>query len=404
MFNLNRLENENEEQFIFRLGQAKDSGQLDMSWDEIADVINKEFRADESEYRTSSAYRKPYQYAVQFLQRNAFGLSKNEDEYFAELRLQKQELQKEKQKLWDERAALKKILREDARGEVNLAKLEDLIRENGKTTLPPVTIDHNFNENTDTLFICLSDVHMGLAFNNQFGAYDSSIAERRMSQYLQEILRIKELYRTDFAYVGMLGDLVNGNIHVTTQLENRENVIEQVQKASELISAFVYELSKHFNRVYVNSVGGNHSRIGLKDQVLRGERLDDLIMWYMKAKLSHLNHVEFEDDLNYDPSLAVCYVNGKDYYMCHGDYDSYSEGGISKLVLMTKNFPEGIFFGHLHHNSYDNIANVQIIRSGSFCGCGDDYTTSKRITGKPEQVVCVIGDNGIKAFCPITLD
>ena len=45
---LHRLEGENEEQFIFRLGSAKDSGNLDMSWDEIADIINKEFRTDES--------------------------------------------------------------------------------------------------------------------------------------------------------------------------------------------------------------------------------------------------------------------------------------------------------------------------------------------------------------------
>ena len=401
MVNLKRQDNENEEQFIFRLGQAKDSGQLDMSWDEIAEVINKEFRTDESEYRTEAAYRKPYQMASRFWEKNAFDLLKDEDSYFAELRLQKQELQKEKQKLWDERTALKKILREDARGEVNLAKLEELIRENGRTTLPPIAIDHNFNKNSDTLFICLSDIHMGLTFNNQFGHYDSDVATERMNKYLEEILKLREIHHADNAYLGILGDLVSGSIHLTTQLENRENVIEQVQAVSELISSFCYELSKHFNRVFVNSVGGNHSRIGLKDQVLRGERLDDLVSWYMKAKLEHLDNVVFDDECNYDPTIATCYVNGNEYFLVHGDFDAYSESGVSKLVLMTKNIPAGIFFGHLHHNSYDNIANVQIVRSGSFCGCGDDYTTSKRISGKPEQVVCIIGDNGIKAFCPI---
>lgn len=404
MINLNRLENENEEQFIFRLGQAKDSGQLDMSWDEIADVINKEFRTDESEYRTSSAYRKPYQYAVSYLNSNAFGLVKDEDNYFAELRIQKHELQKEKQKLWDERTALRKMLREDARGEVNLCKLEELIKENGRTTLPPISISNNYNENHNVLFICLSDVHMGLTFDNQFGKYNSEIAEQRMNQYLQEILKLKELYKSDTAYILCLGDLVSGGIHLTTQLENRENVIEQVQKVSELVSAFTYEISKHFNRVYVNSVGGNHSRIGLKDQVLRGERLDDLVMWYMKAKLDHIDNVMFDDGANYDSTIAACFVNGQEYLGLHGDFDAYSESGISKLVLMTRTIPAGCFFGHLHHNSYDSISGVKIVRSGSFCGCGDDYTTSKRISGKPEQVVCVIDEKGIKAFCPIELD
>ena len=221
---------------------------------------------------------------------------------------------------------------------------------------------------------------------------------------MKKFLKLKKIYKADNVYLCLLGDLINGNIHLTTQLESRENVIEQVQKASEVISSFVYELSKNFEIVEVNSVGGNHSRIGLKDEVLRGERLDDLVMWYMSAKLNHLENVNFCDGLNFDPTIATCFVCGKEYYATHGDFDSFSESGISKLVLMTRNIPEGIFFGHLHHNSYDNIAGVKIVRSGSFCGCGDDYTISKRISGKPEQVVCVMDKNGIKAFCPITFD
>lgn len=42
--NLERLKDENEERFLWRIGQAKDNGTLDLSWAEIADVINKEFR------------------------------------------------------------------------------------------------------------------------------------------------------------------------------------------------------------------------------------------------------------------------------------------------------------------------------------------------------------------------
>ena len=62
MVELKKLPNENEEQFIWRLGRAKDSGELDMEWDKIAEIINKECRTDEDEYRNESAYRKPYQY------------------------------------------------------------------------------------------------------------------------------------------------------------------------------------------------------------------------------------------------------------------------------------------------------------------------------------------------------
>lgn len=36
-----KQENENEEQYLWRLGNAKDSGLIDLSWDDIADLMNK---------------------------------------------------------------------------------------------------------------------------------------------------------------------------------------------------------------------------------------------------------------------------------------------------------------------------------------------------------------------------
>ena len=46
MTELHRLPGENEEQFIWRLGRAKDSGELDMDWEEVANIkTSTEFRA-----------------------------------------------------------------------------------------------------------------------------------------------------------------------------------------------------------------------------------------------------------------------------------------------------------------------------------------------------------------------
>ena len=64
--------NETEEQYLWKVGQAKDSGLIDLSWDDIADLMNKQFRTDETEYRTGSAYRKPYQQAKRFYEMGVF--------------------------------------------------------------------------------------------------------------------------------------------------------------------------------------------------------------------------------------------------------------------------------------------------------------------------------------------
>ena len=267
---ITRLQNESEEQFLWRLGQGKDNGTLDMSWEEIALVMNKEFRDDETEYLSEAAYRKPYQQAKRFYEAGTFS-KYNEDSYIEELREAKQDLQKEKQKLSDERAAINRKLRADARTEEDLARLEILIKENGQIVFH--TVHNQCVGSENDLVVILSDFHLGINTNNNFGVFNSEIAEERLIKYLKHIVEIQELYDSENVYLLLLGDLINGEIHFTNQLESRENVTEQVQKSAELISAFTYELSKHFKNVYVNGVAGNHSRTSFKDQVLRGEQI-----------------------------------------------------------------------------------------------------------------------------------
>lgn len=76
--NLHILESENEEQFIWRLGQAKDSGEIDMSWDEIATIINTELNNDDRPL-SEAAFRKPYQQAKRFYEAGVFDKKESED-------------------------------------------------------------------------------------------------------------------------------------------------------------------------------------------------------------------------------------------------------------------------------------------------------------------------------------
>ena len=81
--NLHKLESENVEQFIWRLGQSKDSGVLNMSWEEIADIINKETGNEDTPY-SEAAFRKPYQQAKRYYDAGVFKELTNE-EYAKEL-------------------------------------------------------------------------------------------------------------------------------------------------------------------------------------------------------------------------------------------------------------------------------------------------------------------------------
>ena len=400
-FNTKRLQDENEEQYLWRLGQAKDNGLLDIEWDAIADLMNKEFRSDESEYRTSSAYRKPYQYSKRMFDSGVFD-SKTDGAYANDLAEAKHELRREKQKLFDERIALNKMLREQARTDNDLAYLEKLISEQSANLIPSLPSEDIIASEKD-MIICISDLHFGIQNDSPFGKYSPEIARDRISQYLQKIAVIQDVHNCENAYVMILGDIISGNIHFTVQLENRENVIEQIKGASELLVSFIYGLSSIFNHVYINGVAGNHSRVSYKDDVLRGERLDNLIPWYIKASLKHIDNVRFIDDANYDSTICNLSVRGNEYLGVHGDFDSFSEAGVSKLVMMLGHKPTGIFYGHMHHNSFDDINGVKIIRSGSFSGTGDNYSIQKRLYGEPGQMIAVVDSTGINCCYPIDL-
>lgn len=372
---------------------------IDVEWQEIIDKYGLNIHYDTLRKAMQTIFGGAF-VSEYFRSKQADNNSKDRS-YLDSLESQKQEIRAERQRLFDERAALNRALRESNRAKEDLRILESLVKSKSAVSMPKIQVNKYQSDND--LFILLSDFHLGLNVKNRFGAYNTNIASERLSKYYESIVKIKEIHKAQDAYIFLLGDLLNGEIHFTTQLENRENLSEQIQETAELISMFVYEVSKNFNHVYVNGVAGNHSRTSFKDQVTRNNRLDNLIPWYMKESLSHIENVSFIDNDNYDSTIGHCQVRGKEYVLVHGDYDSYSEKGVCKLVMMLGYKPAAIFYGHLHRCSYDDISDVKIIRSGSFSGTVDDYTISKRMSGKPSQMVCVANEGGIFAYYPVGL-
>lgn len=402
MEDIKRKVDESELSYIWRLCSAKDNGTLDLNWEQLGEIFNKELREDETQYYSESAYRKRYQAAKEFYEEIFKHMNTND--YLKEIEREKQEIKKERFRLYDERNALNKQLRNEARLEDNLDRLESKLNDIGETQFAPFEIEINKSSEERALLVVISDMHLGQEFSNVFGDYNSDIAKHRLQKYLGEILNIANYYGVKDCYVSLQGDLISGNIHRGVDVNNRENVIEQITIASELLSNFVYALSGVFDNVTVKSVNGNHSRITKKDDALKDERLDYIIPFCMKAKLSHLKNVSIDLATNIDSTIAIFDILGKDYISVHGDYDSYTKKGVSDLSMLLGYIPYAIIFGHLHTVGYTEEGGVKLIRGGSFSGSGDDYTIEKRITGKPSQVVCLCTKDGIKGVFPIDLE
>ena len=66
------------------------------------------------------------------------------------------------------------------------------------------------------------------------------------NEYLNEVIKIGRRHDIVEVVVVGLGDLINNSIHKSIAITNRENVIEQIMLASELITGFIGELCKYF--------------------------------------------------------------------------------------------------------------------------------------------------------------
>lgn len=320
-----------------------------------------------------------------------------------EIQLAKRELEAAKVQFRDERAAWNRQNTIDARVNQKLDYLESVLKESGERIYTPSPIEVCAGNSDNDLLVILSDLHIGAAFSSEWGEYNPDIATRRLNQYIREIVKIAERHNSENCFVSIQGDLISGNIHKSIQVTNRENVIDQIKIAANLITDFCFELSNYFKKVTITNVSGNHSRIDKKEDALHSERLDDLIGWIVKNSLSHINKITFKEN-NLDIGIASIDIRGKEYIAVHGDYDSYSPSGVSNLCMMIHRIPYAILYGHLHHCSVDEVNGVKMVRGGSLAGSGDAFTIEKRLSGKPSQMVCVCSSFGIEAYYPVELN
>lgn len=392
MIRYERLPGETDDQLLFRIAKEKDVTGL--TWQEIADEMN---RLTSQNY-TESKYRKTWNSYT-----NIFNANQGKivgEQYIEDAEELRREIERQKIQYRDERIAWNKQNYIAARAEQKLDYMEAMLSDIGRVQFPP--IPHVIEKSNNDLLVLFSDLHIGQCFYNCFGRFDSDIAKERLGKYLHEVLSIAKMHRSENCYVVILGDCISGSIHKTIQVTNRENTIEQIKLASEMIASFVAELSAHFCKVMVTGVSGNHTRIDKKDEAIHDERLDDLILWITGLLLQQMDNVIVEMP-NIDIGIAKFDIRGHEFTAVHGDYDNINPASLGKLSMMLKYIPEYLILGHLHYCEMTECNGVHILRGGSLPGAGDQHTVELRLTGNPQQMCCVVDATGVTAAYPINL-
>lgn len=369
----------------------KDSGVIDNSWDEIADIINKEIGNDDMPF-SEAAFRKPYQQAKRFYNAGVFG-DEAESGREEELRELLHELEKERVKTRDERNELKRILREEARKESYREQILRTIKEySGK----PLEYDKNKKfdgvvDGDNDMIISMTDIHAGIEVSNFCNTFNQDVLKDRFNHYLDRIIEIQKRHGSKDACV-IMSELCSGIIHTGLRIENNQNLIEQFLTVINYTAEFLEELSYNFNTVHVFICPGNHSRImANKEEHLKGENIDHLALPFLEAKLQNFDNVLCHYN-EIEESIAIFNVRGNVVMASHGDKDS-PEKVVQKFTLLFGLRPNIVMLGHRHTNALTTVYDCKVIQSGSLSGA-DNFCMDKRLRNKPEQTVTIVKDYG----------
>ena len=344
--------------------QKKINKEVDKTWDELANEYG--FINGESLRQKFKKWRK----------KNDM-LPTRDDNIVNEIELKKIELQKEKQRFYDQRREYNKLYREDARFEHIKDEFIKEIRENDSLKLDFKTPPMYMSSGKDGVLL-LSDWHVGLNVDNYWNKYNIDVFYKRIQDLVEKVIEYGKFHKINTLHILGLGDFCHGIIHISARVDSEEDVVSQIKIVSETLTQMLVKFSNTFNNVEFYNISGNHGRISPnKKESINRENFEEFIMWYLEAKLNNKSNIQLHKN-SYDDDIIVCNILGYNCLGVHGDRDRINNVA-QNLTLMMKIIPDYIFTADKHHLEENEIHGVEVIINRSLSGV-DEFAKNIRKT------------------------
>lgn len=365
----------------------------DLDWSEIADKYNLDFNPD-----TIRKGSQPPLFGGTFVReyyqwKESQNDAANKDSYVLELKSIKDEIFKEKRKLYDQRREYNKLLTHDARAEHLNDELVKVANEMA-ITLPLIVSEEWKPVNTKKeALVCWSDWHYGMITDNIWNTYNTEICKERVRKLVHYTIEYLELNKIDMLSIVLLGDAAHGGCHTSCRVQSEEDVCDQIMHVSEIMAEAINEISKHVNHITVYSCYGNHLRtIQNKNDSVDSDNMEKLIPWWLKQRLKD----NFKVDIVESEYKEFTRINILGYKICcvHGNLDRFKDLGVTVNTIFSRKFNETIDYtisGDKHHLEEFEQFDIESILIRSLCGT-DDYANEKRLYGKPGQTLVIFNN------------
>lgn len=391
---LERRPNESELEYHRRIieGKLVDKTLSDYDYSELSRfAYGKEFCTDSARRMFYGSKR-----TLDYLANARIGLVDDPD-VLSELDAKMVELRKERQKFYDQRRELSKIVSEDARREHLVDELCNAAKHLTSTVglvydkiNCPITDATNIDSACDAVLV-LSDWHYGMRTDNVFNTYNTDICRARVKTVVESAIKKMLLHKCTRLHIVVLGDLYHGAIHTSARVASEELVCEQLMQVSEILAQTIEVLSKFVNETIVYMTYGNHARtMPNKSESIHRDNMERIIPWWLEQRFASYRNIHIQED----SGSEFIFINacGHDICASHGDNDSVKS---SPRLLSTmcyrqcgKNI-EVVLLGDKHHRESFEELGVTAMLCGSLCGT-DDYANEKRLYSSPSQLLLIM--------------
>lgn len=390
MAELNKRTDETELQYIWRLCLAKDSGSLNMTWDELAIVLNENLKEDKDKWYASSTYRKQYQQAK--LYRDEVFSKEDSDKYINELQEAKRELQKERVKFQTEKLEYNKWLRTESRNELLIEKFQESIENMCPLVMPEKLPTRLYNEHE--YLLCFGDLHYGVEFKIKglygeiLNEYSPEICERRMWNLYNQTVQIINKEKITMLHILNLSDNMDGILRMSQLMRLRYGVVEATVKVSELLANWLNELSKKVKIKYYMVMDSNHDELRLlngKKSAFPEENMDKIIFEFLKIRLKNNPNIEF---VNNDTELIFMDLCGYNIAAIHGEVKDMKTA-VQEYSQIYGVYINHFIGGHYHHNKGEEVGiDCSTINIGSVIGVDPHSLKIRKASNASAKLLC----------------
>lgn len=379
---LHSLKNESYEDYLLRLGSNKE--ELELSWGQIATLLNNFL---DEEY-TESKYRKEYHNLSRGIE---IGIRKSASgEQLKEIEDKTVELQKQKYQFNDQKREYNNKIRLIARYEHLKDEILKGIKELEKVKPLPYSFEPAVSDTNIRANVLWSDFHYGQETQNSLNTYNPEVFNKRFQHLVAKTIHYCKKHDVQELTIGSLGDQIAGFIHLTSRIEQSEDVVSQIQYISERLAEAIAEVSLHVPKVRVVNIIGNHSRTtpNKNDSILK-ENFENLIPWYLESRLRSYNNVEI---IRSEDGYFVDTTFNEPHIYVHGDLDHVASVAKS-LPQFLGIISKYVFMGHIHHDTVKDYGRTTVISNGSLCGI-DSFALGKRMYADAMQKMHIFNSDG----------